>query len=764
MATRIAVYIPVSAIDTITTAMQFLMRWYPIMGMPAVFRSDRGSAFASDLMHQVRKLLGIKLWDSSAAGDAQHHSLLESKHKALDSTLDMAYNKGDILGPIDLEFYTAAAMARNNLDTLTDSATAFERLTGEIPRTLLDVASYAETKGDKTRTMKPVDLRFVNKIKDYIQSNMTWLWFVNSERVRKDVGHKLVASEGKRSTAFDFRTNDMVSYRGNAVKITELLHQSAHGYAKAKIRRTTHDHVTEDTVNYADLDPIGTSRPELMIDRQVHFDVGNLIFFESETGKLKSGTITKKIDLDFMVHLHQQANVKEKRFLPLYIRKGNDSTPKPREKVTKNDSPVIELVSQAKVLASTLLEKHYIPETALPGLRSRGVMMMPLLRTVIMMPVVNTLPMSQQIPFIAAVRTLAQQVQVTPFGPCETMLANIHRNLPLYDIDVDNPAEVWDPELVEIQSIISQITHTQGARPTRSAQASTKPKSHRQVKQATCARQNCPCTSTWSNAPGDFCCFKCRDGQACALNYHKTPSGNRPKRKAAPSNSCGCSRSQCEHRCYHGQRCDCREAEQFQFVRPDPHDTPPVQALLPQAAAPQHAGNTDEIHSFRLLPDELLEGYSNSIKVASDEATGPQQHSFSIQQQPPSGQALEIPDHEPPSYNDIIATVGLPAWQMANGFEQRAAGHTGPIRRARPARSTLSTTDADAIMAQMLADNLIQHANNQPLPQQTITLNLSDMLSSLTAQQIASNIIILSLMTYMTMVIVHYLFLYTMDN
>ena len=50
----------------------------------------------------------------------------------------------------------------------------------------------------------------------------------------------------------------MVSYRGAAVKILELLHPFKHGYAKACIHRVTHNDIVEDIVNYTDLLPVGT--------------------------------------------------------------------------------------------------------------------------------------------------------------------------------------------------------------------------------------------------------------------------------------------------------------------------------------------------------------------------------------------------------------------------------------------------------------------------------------------------------------------------
>ena len=92
----------------------------------------------------------------------------------LDATLDMAFNKGYIQGPDDLEFYSAQAMARNNLDMLKDSATAFERVTGEVPRTLIDMAS-STAMPEQTRVFKPIATLFVNKLRDFVHENMGWL-------------------------------------------------------------------------------------------------------------------------------------------------------------------------------------------------------------------------------------------------------------------------------------------------------------------------------------------------------------------------------------------------------------------------------------------------------------------------------------------------------------------------------------------------------------------------------------------------------------
>ena len=38
-----------------------------------------------------------------------------------------------------------------------------------------------------------------------------------------------------------------------------------------------------------------------------------------------------------------------------------------------------------------------------------------------------------------------------------------------------------------------------------------------------CSRPSCPCSSTWNNLPGEYCCETCRDGQPCRFNQHCVP-------------------------------------------------------------------------------------------------------------------------------------------------------------------------------------------------------------------------------------------------
>ena len=240
---------------------------------------------------------------------------------------------------------------------LTDTATAFERATGEVPRTLMDMATLPNF---EEFNIKLPGLLFVNSLKDYLRDNLQWLHFVNSGRVRKDLGHKLVAASKKRSTESDFQVNDVVSYNGKAVKITELHHRSAHGWAKATVRSVSHDSVNSDTVNYSDLLPIGTARPELMSIEPIDFADGNLAFFSDEKDKVSAGVVVTSAGPMLTIHLHQQAQKQERKFTPLY--KLKSGAVEPKEKPPASAAAVVKQVSRDKVIATTPLCKFRVTD------------------------------------------------------------------------------------------------------------------------------------------------------------------------------------------------------------------------------------------------------------------------------------------------------------------------------------------------------------------------------------------------------------------
>ena len=102
---------------------------------------------------------------------------------------------------------------------------------------------------------------------------------------------------------------------------------------------------------------------------------GRLVFYESE-GRILSGMILDVDGVELQVHSTRQANIKGHRVVPLYTTTKGKHVQK--EKPSKAEQPVMQCVSQSQVLATAPINKFMVPKSALAALRSRGVIMSPL--------------------------------------------------------------------------------------------------------------------------------------------------------------------------------------------------------------------------------------------------------------------------------------------------------------------------------------------------------------------------------------------------
>ena len=86
-------FAPVVTLTAEEAARVFYTEWIARYGVPAVIRSDNGSAFVANMMDAVRRILGVKAWDFSCTNNPTHHSLIEVRHKTLDTVLNTAVEK-----------------------------------------------------------------------------------------------------------------------------------------------------------------------------------------------------------------------------------------------------------------------------------------------------------------------------------------------------------------------------------------------------------------------------------------------------------------------------------------------------------------------------------------------------------------------------------------------------------------------------------------------------------------------------------------------
>ena len=110
-----------------------------------------------------------------------------------------------------------------------------------------------------------------------------------------------------------------------------------------------------------------------MLERKNELGAGNMPFFEAGDGKIQAGLLLSKVNTTLTVHnvMLRQAQKRDRRFVPLYRLKSG--TIEPNETPPRTAEKVVEVVEQQMVLASTTLEKYLIPDSSLPNLQSRGI-------------------------------------------------------------------------------------------------------------------------------------------------------------------------------------------------------------------------------------------------------------------------------------------------------------------------------------------------------------------------------------------------------
>ena len=171
-------------------------------------------------------------------------------------------------------------MACQNLLIYTDGYCAFTRLTGEQPRTPIDVATMDQPNINLANA-PACDKKLIADLQGFLRNMHLWTHCINDARCKLDQAAKLISQSKKCSTLFDFKVNDIVSYQGRAVTIIDMLDPCASGFMTALIRRTDHDGSKEKQVKYADLLPVGTLFPEKMLPASIPAHLDQFYFFDA---------------------------------------------------------------------------------------------------------------------------------------------------------------------------------------------------------------------------------------------------------------------------------------------------------------------------------------------------------------------------------------------------------------------------------------------------------------------------------------------------
>ena len=371
---KLTLFTPVLTTSTIHAAHAVMTKWYPFFGVPMVFRSDKGSAFTSDLMQRVSQALGVHGWDLSAPNNPTHHSGVERRNRVMEHYLDVGISNGDITNAAALERYCAAATATCNLEYAFNGHTVFEYVTGATPRTHNNVIIRPVVDDVPLRDL---DQEFIDSLRTVLAIRVDSARLLRDEDARESNLRRTAAKVRGRHTEFDLRPGDKVSYDGKAHVLLEHTRSTPTAPVRSVIRLADDPSATGFEVLYASLRPMATHRPQhmLSLDMPPAPVVGDFVFYTStqDNTLIQAGVIIANEQARCLVHQYRQAPRRERQFTPLYLDVDTNSVV-PRVKPTKSMEALIVTVSLADVVAfGPISATNYVDSALFDRLASLGI-------------------------------------------------------------------------------------------------------------------------------------------------------------------------------------------------------------------------------------------------------------------------------------------------------------------------------------------------------------------------------------------------------
>jgi len=375
---RVTMFIPVKDVGAETTARALFTRWYPLFGVPTVFRMDGAAAFSSEVMHSFYELMGVKHLDVSAPDDPTHHAVVERRNQMMEKLLDVGIFKGDIKTADDLEMYCASASAMCNLEHVYNGFTVLEALTGEIPRAQRDLVTIPV----KYSAGTALNSTFIQQLQSLVTENTEIIALLRDDDARYNQMYREVAASNKQVTNFDLRVGDQTSFNNETYRILEVHMSTSNEPMKALIRHVSSDAAKERVVKYSELRPLTDPRPVHMYSSAnipiSDIKIEDFVFFSFEGKVGVLGGIVKNILPDsntLVIHEYGQGLTarSKRRFTPLYTNSMNnriEAKTVPQEFHT----PVLRDVNIRNIHVSGKLTKNHVDADMFSSLRSLGVL------------------------------------------------------------------------------------------------------------------------------------------------------------------------------------------------------------------------------------------------------------------------------------------------------------------------------------------------------------------------------------------------------
>ena len=376
-ASRLTLFVPVETTSARDAAHAIFTRWYPFFSIPMYFVSDNGSAFASLLMRTVANLLGVVGWDFSAPDNPTHHSMAEARNKVMEHFLDVGASSGDITSFAALERYCAAATATCNLEYQYNGHSVFEYVTGSRPRTHADVVVKPII---DAVPLEELDAEFLASLRHVVAARLGALHHLRDDTARANALRRSAAYARTKTTVFDLRPGDDVSYNGERYTLLRHTRSTPTAPVRSQIRMAGQPDAAPTEVLYYTLRPLATQRPHHMLSRDGNSVTkvveGAFVFYSHPSTQAVCGGVVTDVDRvgsRCMVHECREAEKRPRMFTKLYYDNDTDAYVT-RVKPTPDMDPAIVTIALSDVIAvGTISATRFISESLVHELKSLGI-------------------------------------------------------------------------------------------------------------------------------------------------------------------------------------------------------------------------------------------------------------------------------------------------------------------------------------------------------------------------------------------------------
>lgn len=304
--------------------------WVCTYGVPQYISSDNHGAFTAEVARFICEILGVENRVYSAVYHSRSQAHIENRNKVISDTLRTAEAKGDVTCDLDLELYIAEAVIKLNHLTVTDGSTAFERCTGEPPRTVNSSLSAPHMDADEIEEclsrMNALDSSVARLVYQRCNSLMRHKAIQTDKRARYNRAHLLSKEAAQKSKKFNFTEGTLVSYGGRRVTLDRLEPAGSPDpitcWVTDKTGKTLH-------VRVDSLRPLAVNIDEKLMPKSddAWKRAGAFIVFDTEFG-LSSGTIVEIQDSACSVHEWMPVVSKTSvLWAPLWTKPGTTESP-----------------------------------------------------------------------------------------------------------------------------------------------------------------------------------------------------------------------------------------------------------------------------------------------------------------------------------------------------------------------------------------------------------------------------------------------------